>query len=190
MVEDRVRQALESQIDWWWSRLFRPRLDGLTDDELWWEPVEGSWTLRRGDDGRFHYEWPPGSRGESVPPFTALSWRLCHLALPCLAGWSLTYEGAADAGERVLELDFPEGAHEAIALVEHWWGRWRGSLGALDDAQLLAPISSTSFTVDAPVMRLGRDDPLIHHVLHQHRELIHHGAEVNLLRDLYRCTWV
>jgi hypothetical protein len=112
------------------------------------------------------------------------------LALPCLAGWTLSYEGAADPAEQMLALTFPERAEEAIALVEHWWTRWRAGLAARDDAALLAPISSTGFTADAPVMRLGRDDPLLHHVLHQHRELIHHGAEVNLLRDLYRARWV
>ena len=45
---------------------------------------------------------------------------------------------------------------------------------------------STSLGLDVPVMRLGRDDPLLNHALHQHREVIHHGAEVCLLRDLYR----
>jgi hypothetical protein len=190
VAETRVREAVESQIDWWWTRLFRPRLDGLTDDELWWKPVEDAWTPQRGDDGAFHYDWPPGSRGEAPQPFTALSWRLCHLALPCLAGWSLSYEGAEDPPPQMLALEFPETADEVVALVEHWWGRWRTAIAALDDDRLFAPLSSTGFTVDAPVMRLGRDDPLLHHVLHQHRELLHHGAEVNLLRDLYRSRWV
>ena len=35
-------------------------------------------------------------------------------------------------------------------------------------------------------MRLGRSDPAIGLVLHVHREVMHHGAEVCLLRDLYR----
>jgi hypothetical protein len=34
-------------------------------------------------------------------------------------------------------------------------------------------------------MRLGCDDPMIGLVLHVHREVLHHGAEINLLRDLY-----
>ena len=29
-----VLDALTAQIDWWWRTLFRPRLMGLTDDEL------------------------------------------------------------------------------------------------------------------------------------------------------------
>jgi hypothetical protein len=35
-------------------------------------------------------------------------------------------------------------------------------------------------------MRLGAGDPFVNYMLHQHRELIHHGAEICLLRDLYR----
>src|SRR5262245_12289606 len=34
-------------------------------------------------------------------------------------------------------------------------------------------------------MQLGPDDPMIGLVLHVHRELMHHGAEISLLRDLY-----
>jgi hypothetical protein len=30
-----------------------PRLQGLTDEEYFWEPVEGCWTLRRGRDGAY-----------------------------------------------------------------------------------------------------------------------------------------
>jgi hypothetical protein len=44
------------------------------------------------------------------------------------------------------------------------------------------------FTVEADVMRLGQSDPLLNYLLHMQRELIHHGAEVNLLRDLYRAS--
>ena len=187
MAEDRLVGAVASQVDWWWKRLFRPRLTGLTDDELWWEPVDGAWTLHPSpEDGRYRYEWPPGSLGETTPPFTTMAWRLCHLTLSAMAQWALAYEGDSEGVAHSGELDFPPAADDAVALVEHWWQRWRAGLGGLDDGALLAPISSSAFQVDAPAMLLGRGDPLLHHVLHQQRELIHHGAEVNLLRDLYR----
>jgi hypothetical protein len=41
---------------------------------------------------------------------------------------------------------------------------------------------------DIADMQLGYDDPFIGLVLHVHREVIHHGAEILLLRDLYRST--
>ncbi len=57
-------------------------------------------------------------------------------------------------------------------------------MGSLSDADLWTPLSDTCIGVDAPPMRLGAGDPL----LHQHGEFIHHGAETCLLRDLYRLS--
>jgi len=38
------------QLEWHWQHQLRPRLDGLTDDEYFWRPVPGCWTLsRRGE---------------------------------------------------------------------------------------------------------------------------------------------
>jgi hypothetical protein len=35
-------------------------------------------------------------------------------------------------------------------------------------------------------MRLGPEDPVLNLLLHHQRELIHHGAEISLLCDLFR----
>ena len=186
-METSLTTSISSQVDWWWSRLFRPRLQGLTDEELWWEPVPEAWTVRPRDaDGALVYEWPPGSLGECETPFTTMAWRLCHLTFSAMAAWALALEGDVDAGDRTGELEFPRDAAGAVAVVELWFGRWRAAFGQLTDADLWQPIGSTALGVDVPVMKLGRDDPLLNHVLHQHREVIHHGAEVCLLRDLYR----
>jgi hypothetical protein len=32
---------LAEQLSWHWEAQLRPRLDGLTDDEYFWEPVPG-----------------------------------------------------------------------------------------------------------------------------------------------------
>ena len=37
---------LAEQLDWQWQNHLRPRLDGLTDEEYFWEPVPGCWTIR------------------------------------------------------------------------------------------------------------------------------------------------
>src|SRR5690606_16827527 len=39
--------ALHEQLDWHWQGQARPRLDGLTDEELHWEPTPGAWGVRR-----------------------------------------------------------------------------------------------------------------------------------------------
>jgi hypothetical protein len=37
---------LAEQLDWHWQNQLRPRPDGLTDEEYFWEPVPGCWSLR------------------------------------------------------------------------------------------------------------------------------------------------
>jgi DinB superfamily len=77
---------LVDQLEWHWKHQLRPRLDGLTDDEYFWQPVEGCWTLsRRGESrapislggGEFtmDYAKPPHER----EPVTTIAWRLAHL---------------------------------------------------------------------------------------------------------------
>ncbi|MBB4854937.1 hypothetical protein HNP40_002329 [Mycobacteroides chelonae] len=41
-----VTGEIVDQIDWHWTSQLRPRFDGLTDDEYFWEPVRGCWSLR------------------------------------------------------------------------------------------------------------------------------------------------
>jgi hypothetical protein len=38
------------QLSYWESQL-RPRLAGLTDEEYYWEPVPGCWSIRPGGHG-------------------------------------------------------------------------------------------------------------------------------------------
>jgi hypothetical protein len=41
---------LADQLDFHWRVHLRPRLDGLTDAELHWEPVPGCWGIRRREE--------------------------------------------------------------------------------------------------------------------------------------------
>ena len=47
---------LVKQLEWHWGYHLRPRLEGLTDAEYFWQPVPGCWTLSR--------------RGESAAPIS------------------------------------------------------------------------------------------------------------------------
>jgi hypothetical protein len=47
-------------------RPLRRRLEGLGEEELWWEPVPGAWTLRRQPDGRLMEDY------EDLDPVPAL----------------------------------------------------------------------------------------------------------------------
>ena len=52
---------LVAQLEFYWEVHLRPRLEGLSDEEYFWEPVEGCWSLHRGEDGRYALDgqWPP-----------------------------------------------------------------------------------------------------------------------------------
>ena len=51
---------LVDQLEFHWSRDFRPRLDGLTDEQYLWEPAPGMWSVRR--------ETRPGLAGAPAAP--------------------------------------------------------------------------------------------------------------------------
>ncbi|MGH9171633.1 MAG: DinB family protein [Acidimicrobiales bacterium] len=173
---------LVDQVESHWQGQLRPRIEGLTDDEYFWQPVPGCWTVsRRGESsapisygaGEFtlDYALPPRDR----EPVTTIAWRLAHLIMSVgstNASWlggppvdSATFAYAGTADEALRQLD---DAHDA-------WVHGVRSLGEAGLAQLQGAQSPPEFA-DAPVAKL---------ILYVNMEVIHHGAEVCLLRDLY-----
>jgi hypothetical protein len=63
---DATAGSLITAFDYVWARL-TGRLTGLTDEEYFWEPVAGSWSLRPGDDGRWHLDGGGGRRPSTRP---------------------------------------------------------------------------------------------------------------------------
>ena len=79
-------EELLSQLEWHWEHQLRPRLDGLTDDEYFWQPAPGSWNISsRGastapisvgaGDFTMDYALPP----PAPEPVTTIAWRLAHI---------------------------------------------------------------------------------------------------------------
>ncbi|WP_146766216.1 DinB family protein [Micromonospora saelicesensis] len=64
---------------------------------------------------------------------------------------------------------------EALRQIDEMYGRWNAGVRELSDADLENP----------PTVGPERF-PMEGIVLHVNRELIHHGAEISLLWDLYR----
>lgn len=183
MNDDALTEALLAQAEWWFDNTFRPRMNGLTDEEFLWEPTSGAWSLRPTDDERvvYDFEWPP----PTPAPVTTIAWRLCHIAVGCLALRTSRYlpdESFEPWTQNLWDgpLAFPTTADGALGFLDEWWERWRSGLRRIGDRGLWEPLGSGG---EAP--NVGPDDPTIGLVLHIHRELMHHGAEINLLRDLY-----
>ncbi|HET7385848.1 MAG TPA: DinB family protein [Nocardioidaceae bacterium] len=173
---------LVDQLESHWQHQLRPRLVGLTDDEYFWQPVSDCWTIsRRGTSqapisfgaGEFTMDFgePPHGR----EPVTTIAWRLAHL----IVGFAVTngirfgappadlatFRFAGTAGEALRQLD------DAYAL----WVKGVRDLGHAGLAQPQGPTQPPGFA-DAPMAKL---------VLYTNVEVIHHGAEICLLRDLY-----
>jgi hypothetical protein len=183
-------RAVTSQVDWWWKGVFRSRLEGLTDEEYWWKPVPDCWSLTRLGEGKVAYEhaWPP----PTPAPFTTIAWRLCHIAVGCLESRTVRYfpESAAAIGVTEAQsmygdaIDFGANAADALAHLDRWWDAWRDGLRRASDEDLLQPIGDREG--DTAAMQLGVGNPVVNVVLHNHRELMHHGGEICLLRDLFQ----
>ena len=178
-------RLLVGQLAFYWDVHLRPRLDGLTDEEYFWEPVEGCWSLRRGADGRYRLDGE--RRDPAPPPLTTIAWRLVHVGATCLANRASTFFGdahvPADADmfdSRHVPADLPGDADAGVAFLERSYRRWRDGVAGLDEEGLRRPLG--------PRGGPYAGDPMAELVAHINREVLHHGAEIALLRDLYRAT--
>jgi hypothetical protein len=156
-----------------WQRT-TDRLAGLDDAEWAWEPAPGCWSIRPGPDG-----WTVDGTGEAPdpPPLTTLSWRLFHL-VDCYGSDRNPHWLRVEVPP--LDVAVPTGAAEALRLLERAHERWRAVLAGLDDEALARPLGRRAGF-------LARSTRAAF-VLHQLDEVIHHGAEVALLRDLHRAS--
>ena len=160
----------------------------MTDDEYLWEPVPHCWSIRRRsagpgpgatvlvgagdwgiDNARPSAPWPP--------PITTIAWRLGHL------GEMLTLRADHTIGSHALTRDdyrFSGDTAGALAAFGSGADAWRAALVSADDAALDMVGRSTYPNGSDP------EDPFIETVWWVNQELLHHGAEIALLRDLYR----
>lgn len=150
------------------------RLSGLTDEEYLWEPVPNCWSVRRGAAGfRLDGEWPP----PDPPPFTTIGWRVGHLIDIYQAERTATWLGLTPQPDD--EAPVAHGtAAEALAALDHAAAVWHRRLDAVDEETLRRPMGGVAGHYG--------EQPAVDFVLHILDEVIHHGAEVGVLRDLYR----
>ncbi|MFD2079598.1 Ankyrin repeat [Actinopolymorpha cephalotaxi] len=159
--------------DFAWQRLHH-RLGGLTDEEYLWEPVPDAWTLRPSGDGTY------AADGSAMPPqpapFTTLAWRIAHVADVLGEDRTATWLGLPVGAD---EEPAPRGtAAAAVAALERAHAIWRRRLAAVTDEALARPMGD----IAGP---FAESDGAAF-ALHILDELIHHGAEIGVVRDLYQ----
>jgi hypothetical protein len=172
--------VLASQLAWHWDAQARPRLDGLTDDEYFFEPVVGCWSVRPAGAPttaplygtgamRIEFDFPP----PDPPPVTTIAWRLAHLIIGVFGDRNARYfDGPPIDYESYA---YPATAASALADLDDGYARWMAGITGLGPAQLAANCREPGFESDSMAAL----------IVHIHREAIHHLAEIALLRDLW-----
>jgi hypothetical protein len=167
-----VTTELTDQLEFHWTQLLRPRLAGLRDDEYFWQPVPDCWTVHR--DGGIDFAYPP-PRPE---PFTTIAWRLAHVIVGVFATRNHSHFGGPPASYE--SWTYATDAATALDQLDEQYATWMAGVRGLDGEGLARPCG--------PAEGPYGDRPMITLVLHIHREVIHHGAEIACIRDLYAHT--
>lgn len=151
----------------------RGRLNGLTDDEFFWQPVTDAWTIFEDRPGHWTYNYAVPDPDPA--PVTTIGWQLVHVALCKI----MYHEWAYGPAELTWpELTVPHTAADAIALLEECHAVLRSDLLDLSDADLDVP-RRTSWGQAWPASRIFT-------VMTDHDAM--HGGAVGHMRDLYRWT--
>jgi uncharacterized damage-inducible protein DinB len=175
-----VKRELVDLSNQVWQRT-RARIDGLSDEEYLWEPAPGCWTVRQRDDGTWKADWPLPP--PEPAPVTTIAWRLWHLIDMYGEDRAPKWLDVPAQGTPI-GFDDPDGeppatAAAAVALLERAHERWDAHLDLVEDERLDEVVGSVAGPQYAGRTRAA-------YVLHMLDEFIHHGAEIALLRDLWR----
>jgi DinB superfamily len=172
---------LDKQLSWHWENQLRPRLEGLSDAEYFWEPVEGCWSVRPRAQaaaalavGSGPYVIDFAFPEPDPPPVTTIAWRLGHLIVGIFGDRNARYFGGPAISYQ--SYDYPASADQALVALDAQYQRWIDGVRDMHLDRLAERCREPGFETDSMAAL----------ILHIHREVIHHGAEIALLRDLYR----
>ncbi|WP_445263283.1 DinB family protein [Pseudokineococcus sp. 5B2Z-1] len=165
------KEVLGQLTSHWQGRL-RPRLEGLGDSEYHWEPVAGCWGLRPRGDGSWGLE--SAADLPTPPPVTTIAWRIGHI-IALMGARSAVHFGAPAIDARTHA--YAARAEEGLAQLDVAYATWTAGVAALSASDLAAPVGPSEGAWAA--------HPMAGLVLHVNREVVHHGAEICLLRDLW-----
>lgn len=185
MTDQTWNSLLRDQLAWHWTNHLRDRLDGLTDEEYFWEPAPGCWNVRPRGTGTAPVRAGSGAMTidfaipePDPPPVTTIAWRLGHVIVGVLAVRNAGHFGRAPTDYQSFE--YAPTATAALAQLDAEYATWQAGVESLGETGLARPCG--------PAEEPYAERPMAGLVLHINREIIHHLAEVCLLRDLYQHT--
>lgn len=177
--------SVADQLDYHWQHDLRPRLDGMSDAEYLFEPVPGCWSVRprgasvapiQAGGGELVVEFAVPEPDPA--PVTTIAWRIAHLVVGVFGARVHSHFGGPPADYQTWE--YAATADGALEQLDAGYSRWIDGVRGLDAEALARPCG--------PAEGPWQDSPMLDLVLHINREVIHHGAELALLRDLYAWT--
>jgi hypothetical protein len=162
-------ELLAMTMEQGYTRL-QSRLDGLLDDEFFWQPGPDCWTIYEDRPGHwtYHYAIPD----PEPAPLTTLGWQIVHLAT-CKVMYHEWAYGAAHLTWP--ELTIPHSAKAAMDLLEEGHRLLQDDLRGESESQLDEP-RKTNWGEIWPAWR-------IFWAMNDHDVL--HGGVIGYLRDLY-----
>ena len=159
-------KQLTDQLEFHWKVQARPRLDGLTDDEYFWEPVPDVWTIHR--DNSIDWQYP----APEPTPVTTIAWRMAHIIVGVFNMRTASHFGGPPADHMTWQ--YAMTADDALKQLDDAYEAWMAGVRTADLSKAVGP-------AEGPFA----EEPMATLVLHINREVIHHAAEIALLRDLY-----
>ncbi|GAA1488821.1 DinB family protein [Brachybacterium sacelli] len=180
--------VLLDQIEYHVREHLRPRLEGLSDEEYFYDPTpDGSaWTVHpRVSEGQAPPTAIQGGAGDVVidfefpepdpTPLTTIAWRLGHIIVGVLGARSHSHFGGPPAD--YMTWSYAATAAEALEQFDAEYERWIAGVRSWNEEDLQVAVGEA----EGPWAEYSRATL----VAHIHRELIHHLAEIALLRDLW-----
>jgi hypothetical protein len=176
---------------------------GLTDEELHWEPLAGSWGVRPASEVRTPTPFVTGDlavdfdadlaaaadEGRAFEPLTTIAWLMWHIGSGPGRLTELEFLGGSHATDSGWTSPYIEShpifttADEAVTVMRDGWRSLDRALRAASDEQLEAPTRFWGYggvpgpeTFGAQVVASALN------------EISHHATQICMLRDLYRLT--
>lgn len=115
----------------------------------------------------------------SPPPVTTIAWRIGHVVVGVLGMRVARHFGGPPCD--YLSHDYPGDAVGGLAQLDDNYAAWVAGVRRLGGEGLTRECGPAEGPFAAA--------PMATLVLHINREVIHHGAEIALLRDLYRSKY-
>ena len=106
---------------------------------------------------------------------TTIAWRLAHIIMGCFGARNAAHFGGPPVDYQTFA--YAGTAAQALGQLDDAYATWVKGVRGLGADGLARPCG--------PAEGPYAEYPMASLVLHIHREAIHHGAEISLLRDLY-----